>query len=289
MQQNLQRIIWLASFHKSGNTWMRAFLGNYFAPKGRRLTINQLNQFTTGDVRRDFFDAAAGGRFSGEMVEDSLAIRPAVQRLIAASKTGHHFVKTHSKIGEINGTSLISPEVTAAAIYIVRNPFDIVPSFSRHSGLTIDGMITAMADHNAVYRSEDGICEFVGRWDEHVDGWLTAPGLPRHLVRYEDMLADTEGAMKGVLEFLKVPVQRGQLRRALRASSFGELQRQERNQGFSERPERMETFFLTGSSGGWRAALTPAQVARIREAFLPALEQHYPELLDETAKFASAA
>jgi len=289
MQQNLQRIIWLASFHKSGNTWMRAFLGNYLAPKGQRLTINQLNRFTTGDVRRDFFDRAAGGQYTGESVEDSITIRPAVQRLIAESKTGHHFVKTHSKIATMVGVPLISPEVTAAAIYILRNPFDVVPSFARHSGLSIDDQIAAMANPNAVYRSADGIHEVIGRWDEHIESWLTAPGLPCRMVRFEDMVADTGAAMRGALDFLRIPVQRGKLRQAIRASSFTELQRQERRQGFSERPAGMAAFFLTGASGGWRDKLSPAQVARIRGEFAGAIEKYYPEMLEETAQFAGAA
>ena len=289
MQQNPQQIIWLASYQKSGNTWMRVFLANYLAPKGQRLSINQLEQFTTGDLRMDFFDRAAGGQFRGDTVEDSIRIRPAVQRLIAQSKPGHHFVKTHSQVATIDDTPLINPEVTAAAIYIMRNPFDVIPSFARHSGRTIDEMIDAMVDPNAVFRSTDGIYEIIGRWDEHIESWVGAPGLPQIAVRYEDMIADTQTEMKKVLEFLRIPVKDGQVKRAVRASSFSELRKQERQQGFSERPAEMEAFFVTGTSGGWRAALTPAQVARIRYEFQDALEKYYPEMLEETADIAATA
>lgn len=289
MQHNPQQIIWLASYQKSGNTWMRVFLANYFAPKGRNLTINQLDQFTTGDLRRDFFDRAAGGRFNGQTVEESIQIRPVVQSLIARSKPGHHFVKTHSQVATIGDTPLINPEVTAAAIYIMRNPFDVVPSFARHSGRTIDEMIDAMVDPKAVFRSADGIYEIIGRWDEHIESWITAPGLPNIAVRYEDMIADTRTQMTRVLEFLRIPIQQGQLKRAIRASSFSELRRQERQQGFSERPDQMEAFFVTGTKGGWRDALTPAQVARIRYEFQDALEKYYPEMMEETAEVAALA
>ncbi len=289
MQQNPQQIIWLASYQKSGNTWMRVFLANYFAAKGQQLSINQLDQFTTGDLRIDFFDKAAGGQFRGETVEDSIAIRPAVQRLIARSKTGHHFVKTHSQVATIGDTPLINPEVTAAAIYILRNPFDVIPSFARHSGRTIDEMIDAMVDPNAVFRSGDGIYEIIGRWDEHIKSWLQAPGLPKIHIRYEDMIEDTQTQMQSVLEFLRIPVKPGQVKRAVRASSFSELRKQERQQGFSERPKQMDAFFVTGKSGGWREALTPAQVARVRYEFQEALEKYYPEMMEETADIAAMA
>ena len=289
MQNDPQQIIWLASYQKSGNTWMRVFLANYFAPKGRKLSINQLNEFTTSDVRIDYYDRAAGGQFAGETIEDSLAIRPRVQRLIAQSKPGHHFVKTHSCIGSMNDVPLINPQVTAAAIYIMRNPFDVIPSFARHSARTNDEMIDAMIDPKAIFRSEDGIYEMIGRWDDHIESWLTAPGLPQINVRYEDMIADTQGTMRKVLTFLKVPIKESQLKQAIRASSFSELRKQERQQGFTERPDRMDAFFVTGKSGGWREALTASQIGRIREEFRGALEKHYPELLEETASYAATA
>src|SRR3546814_11887317 len=64
------------------------------------------------------------------------------------------------------------------------------------------------------------------------DLWLDAPGLPRHVMRYEDMVADIERSMRGLLAFLRVPVKDGQMRRAIRAASFESLQKQEREKGF---------------------------------------------------------
>ena len=140
-----------------------------------------------------------------------------------------------------------------------------------------------------IFRSTDGIFEVIGRWDEHVESWLGAPGLPQISVRYEDLIANTQTEMTRVLEFLRIPVKEGQVKRAIRASSFSELRKQERQQGFSERPAQMDAFFVTGKSGGWREALTPAQVARVRYEFQGALEKYYPEMLEETADIAAMA
>ena len=73
------------------------------------------------------------------------------------------------------------------------------------------------------------------------------------------------------------------------AYRFDQLKKQESTAGFRERPPHMETFFARGQAGVWRDDLTPAQVGRIREAFLPVLEKWYPEMLEETAEFAGAA
>jgi len=286
---NLQRIIWLASFPKSGNTWARSFLANYFQPPGKTIDINSLRQFTTADVRQDFFDRANGAPYRGRDMADWIRVRPKALRLIAGAKEGHHFVKTHCQVMTYAGTPLIPPEVTAAAVYMVRNPFDVAPSYARHTAVDIDTVIDRMSDPTATNGGSTGIMEIVGRWDDHIRSWTEAPGLPLHVMRYEDMLANAEKAYRGLLGFLRVPVDKLQMQRTLAATSFRAMQRQERDKGFRERPEGMAQFFATGAAGGWRDALSPAQVARLRDAFLPALEKWYPEMLDETAAFAEGS
>ncbi len=286
---SLRRIVWLASFPKSGNTWTRVFLANYFMPPGQAPDINTLYRFTTADIRQDFFDRVNGGPFVARDFAHWLETRPKVLRAIAASKPGHHFVKTHCQVRRIAGHDLILPEVTAAAIYVMRNPFDLVLSYSRHLSEPVDQTITRMANREAMNTSGTMIFEFIGRWDEHIASWTDAPGLQCHVMRYEDMVADTERAFRGLFAFLRMPVQDGQLRRAIRAASFESLQKQEQEKGFRERPPGMKQFFSTGRSGGWRKKLTPAQVARIRAEFLPTLERHYPEMLEETAAAAAGA
>ncbi len=238
--QSLQRIVWLASFPKSGNTWTRVFLANYFMPPGQAPDINTLYRFTTADIRQDFFDRVNGGPFVARDFADWLEMRPKALRAIAASKPGHHFVKTHCQVRKIGGRDLILPEVTAAAIYVMRNPFDLVLSYSRHLSEPVDQTITRMANREAVNTSGSRIFEFIGRWDEHIASWTEAPGLQRHVMRYEDMLADTERAFRGLFAFLRMPVQDGQLRRAIRAASFELAAEAGAGEGLPRAPPRHE-------------------------------------------------
>ena len=285
---NLNRIIWIASFPKSGNTWMRSFLAHYMMPKGKAPDINNLRQFTTGDVRQDFFDAAAGGSFRAETIEEWMKVRPQALRLIAASKTGHHFVKTHCQAVNFMGQDLIPADVTAAAIYIIRNPFDLAPSFARHISVGLDDAIERMADAESIMKTPTGIFEALGRWDDHVKSWTTAPGLPRYVLRYEDMLVKPARTFSDLIDkFLRLKVDKPKLAYAVKATSFSAMKKQEDELGFFEKPEGMSKFFAKGRSGVWKNDLSPAQVARLREAFLPTLEKWYPEMLKETAAYAA--
>ena len=69
--------------------------------------------------------------------------------------------------------------------------------------------------------------------------------------------------------------------------SFEAMKRQEETLGFAEKPKGMTAFFAKGQAGVWRDDLTPAQVAKLRAAFLPALERWYPEMLKDTGAVAA--
>jgi len=285
MMSSLRRIIWIGSFPKSGNTWVRAFLGSYF----ENVSINNLSTITTTDVRPEWFNMAVGGTFIGKSFDDSVKLRPKVQRLIAASKPGSSFVITHSKVDRVGPIDLILPEVTAAAICIIRNPFDVAISFARHSSISIDTSIDRMSDNASMTASPTKIIDVLGRWDDHVQSWLKAPGLARHVMRYEDMLANPKKEFKGLLGFLQVPVENKKLRLSLENTSFKALQRQEKNQGFKERPAGVDQFFVSGKSGGWKDSLTVEQVARIQKEFGPTIDELFPEVAKEAAEFIAKA
>ncbi|QYX56214.1 sulfotransferase domain-containing protein [Roseovarius sp. SCSIO 43702] len=284
---NLKRVIWIASYPKSGNTWMRSLLAHYFMPPGKAPDINNLRQFTTADVRQDFFDAANGTPYRGETLVDWMKVRGKALRLIAASKPTHHFVKTHCQPVILGGDHVIPPEVTAGAIYILRNPFDLAPSFARHQSADIDTAIDRMANPDTVMGTPTGIFDLLGRWDDHVRHWTGAEGLKKRVIRYEDMLAKPAREMRALIgHFLGQEVDARKLAAAIKATEFSKMQNQEKEKGFTERPEGMVSFFAKGRADVWREDLTPAQVGRIREAFLPALEKWYPEMLKPTEEFA---
>ncbi len=285
--QNLNRIIWLASYPKSGNTWVRTFLANYFLGRRKTIGINDLRKFTLSETRQDFYDRAAGGPFKSDTYQGALALRGKVQRLIAAEKEGTHFVKTHSKIGLLDGIPLIAPEVTAAAVYIMRNPFDLVPSYARHVDMSIDKTIEAIAEPENMLVSSSGVVDYLGRWDQHIQSWLKAPGLPMHVLRYEDIHADPRRSFSTLFEFLRTPVNTAHLKRTIEVTRFENLQKQEARDGFVERPKQMKQFFHSGKAGGWRDVLSNEQVAKIYTAFEPALKRFYPELAEETAAIAA--
>jgi hypothetical protein len=259
------KLVWLAAYPKSGTTWLRAFLHNYIRQPATPHDINALTELTTGESgaeRYRKYDPRPASRYT---VADVQRLRPLVHRDITREHPDLVFVKTHNAALVVEGVPLLTPEVTAGAIYLVRDPRDVAVSYSRHLGLTIDATIARMADLEAATGGTDlKVYERLSSWSAHVYFW-TRQANPRLCVRrYEDLLADPAGQFGGLIRFLGQEPPPERLARAIRDSGFAVLRAQEQAHGFVERPpESQGAFFGTGRHGAWRGVLTAAQRRRI--------------------------
>lgn len=267
MNADLQRIIWLASYPGSGNTWMRVFLSNVLGEGERPADINDLH-VRWHAASRSAFDAYAGVRAS-ELRDDEIdELRPAVYEALAADHQPPWFVKIHDAFGYTrSGESLVSSRATRGAIYILRNPLDVAISWAYNRDVRIDHAIALMSDDTCTLAaSPDGIVpqvrQYLGTWSAHVCGWVDAP-LPVHVIRYEDLQADPVAAFGGAVAFAGLDVTRERLQRAIEFSRFSELRQQEEAAGFRGRSRRSLRFFRRGQVDAWRDELTADQAARI--------------------------
>ncbi|UUX49927.1 sulfotransferase domain-containing protein [Nisaea acidiphila] len=270
----MSRIIWLASYPKSGNTWVRALLANYVLDRDNPVSINDLRGFTLSDTRPRYYDGLLDRPLPDLSESEIRALRPLALRQLADARPHDHFVKTHSQYTEFEGINLIEPEVTAGAIYIVRDPRDVAVSFAAHFGLAVDDAIERMADAGNLTTAGDfRMTTFLGSWDAHVASWTNQDEVPVCLVRYEDLLRAPEETFGKMLKVLGLPHAQDRISRAVANSAFETMKREERRDGFVERPPHMERFFRAGTAGGWRGVLTDAQIKQIERKFAPAMRQ----------------
>lgn len=259
------RLIWLASYPKSGNTWMRAFLHNLFRNPRKPAAINELDQFCLSESKPHWYLPHSGGRPTETLsLAEIMSIRPRAHQDMTRAFPDSVFVKTHNFLGESHGYPLVNQAVTAGAIYIVRNPLDVAVSAADHFGLTIDQTIDFMGDDSAATANDaSNVPEVLASWSLHVRSWTARPHPALMVLRYEDMLARPAESFGRVISFLRLPADRARLDKALRFSSFKELSRQEKKGGFRERSQNSRNFFRVGKPDQWREALTPEQSRRI--------------------------
>jgi len=258
-------LIWLASYPKSGNTWMRSFLHNLFRNAQEPVDINELTDFCLGESASPWYARHVPGGKLEELSDLDLAgLRPLVHRDFTMVFPDSVFVKTHNYLGDWLGVPLHTMEVTAGGIYVLRNPLDVVISVSHHFGETIDEAIEHLA--NDTFSTGDiktHVPEIHRSWSTHVRSWTEKPSPQLLIVRYEDLLLRPRKHFKIVANFLGLNPPPERLERAIRNSSFKALKRLEKEKGFKEKSDKADAFFREGRAEQWRELLTPTQVRRV--------------------------
>ena len=259
------KLIWLASYPKSGTTWLRAFLHNYILAPDAPWPIDRLTELSVGESGASRYRRHDPRPASLYSIAEVQRMRPLVHRDIAAAARGHVFVKTHNASLLVAGVPLLTPDVTAGAIYLVRDPRDVALSFSRHLGRAVDETIAFMADPEAATGGTDvKVYERLASWSVHVHYWTRNPNPLLLVLRYEDMVADPARCFGAVIRFLGQEPPPERLARAIAFSSFEELRAQEKRARFVEQPPEADApFFRVGRPGQWRDLLTPEQRLRI--------------------------
>ncbi len=288
----MTRTLWLASYPKSGNTWLRMLIANLSATEAP-VDINDLPE--RGGI------ASARGSFdfltlidSGLLTHDEIdGLRPRVYEALARGAQDDEydepedappvrFVKVHDAytFNADGGPLLAGARGADGAIVIVRDPRDVAPSLAHHSGIPIDQAVAMMDDEQAAFcgkadRQHNQLRQQLPRWSGHAASWLDQTDIPVLLVRYEDMQADAAGQLRRVLAFAERPASDEDIARAVGFARFEQLRGQERDRGFREapRPHQGGNFFRRGESGAWREELTTEQVARIEAAHAPMMRR----------------
>jgi len=269
-------IWWLASYPKSGNTWLRAILATLMS--GKPVDINAMAFLGPHAASRSRFDRALGVDSTSLSYEQELNLRPRVYEILAGEAERPLYCKTHDAcLATPAGEPLFPAAVTRGAVHVVRDPRAVAVSSVHFMARSIDETIAAMDSSAAVIagstqRLSQHLRQPLLRWCEHVESWLAAP-FPVHLLRYEDMLADPHAAVRAMAEFLCLPASGATIAMAVAATSFARLQAQERETGFAESPRHTTAFFREGEAEGWRRALTPAQADRLVAAHGPVMRR----------------
>ena len=259
-------IWWLASYPKSGNTWLRAVLATLLS--GRSADINAMPLVSLLANNRAVFDNALGIESADLTIEQETNLRPRVYEMLAAEAERPLFCKAHDVYRRTPaGEPLFPTAATLGAVYIVRDPRAVAVSYANHRAEAVERTIARMEDQEgarsaSIERLPLHLRLRIGPWRDHVESWLGAP-FPVHLVRYEDMHSDPHAAFAAVAAFLGLPFDRARIAAAVEATAFPRLQGQEHATGFVEKPIRATAFFREGRIDGWRQVLTAEQATRI--------------------------
>ncbi len=270
-------IIWIASYPKSGNTWLRALLASYYFTNEGSFSLSLLDKID--NFPSDKFFKEYNDQFS--KVEDTSKYWLKEQEKIN-KKNKITFLKTHSAICKINGNSFTNKENSIGAIYIVRDPRNVITSISNHYQISIEDAFQFMKDEkrgiiNKNYGRYLGF-QAVWSWSINQKTWVENKLFPVLVIKYEDLLKETYNTFRKVIEFINKisnsskTFNKSKGKNSIKNTSFEKLQRMENDHGFAEAMNKKGTnkkikFFNLGQKNNYKNLLSQDLITKMNEFY----------------------
>ncbi len=257
------KVTWIASYPRSGNTWIRALISAY-ANDGE-VDINGIMQ--TSDKDPSYFDGIVKKPIHNWSMSDQALVKPAAMLRMLEDAGGNLLLKTHDANIDVSGIAQIPHDITNAAIYIIRDPRDVALSFKNHYGLKTNAeAVEKLIDDKFMSRfPNNGLFVPQLSWKINFASWMRELPYPIYALRYEDLLEKPFEIFSEIIQFLKMDYDAELTRKTIDACTFDNMKRQEKKDGFRETVGN--EFFHKGQAQRWKTELEPELQAKIVEAF----------------------
>ena len=260
-------IIWLASYPKSGNTYVRAFLSAYYFSEDGQFDFTQISKIEQFPHEKFFKQKV------NSMSEASKQWMP-IQRKINQNKK-IKFFKTHSFLGNYKGNIFTSPETTLGAVYIIRDPRNVLTSLKNHFSLDDDKALKMIKDKERWLMSNNGSYAshtYISSWSNNYLSWLRNGQFRRLFVKYEDLITNKYETFRDIIVFTNTlmnkveGVNKSKLQKAIETTNFDILKKKEISETFNGsesnfkdwrkfHSENKNLFFNLGPDNNWKKIL----------------------------------
>jgi len=230
-----KKIVWLASYPKSGNTWVRCFLDAYFLGD---VDLNELLTTVSDDL------AAAHQIGDGsDITEHRFEIQQLTRPMSLLRQVKQYLIKTHNANLLINGSELIPEVLTKATIVLIRDPRDILPSFSKHMGVDLDQGLEWLQDKYRMLGGNAKTIDFISSWKDHTKSWLNCDTHNIKYFLYEDLQKEPVKYFSKILEHAGIEPDEARVIKALEMVKLDRLKQKESKDGFGEQSPHSKHFF----------------------------------------------
>ena len=161
-------IIWLASYPKSGNTWVRSIISSLIYSDDGNFNFEQIKKIKQFPDKNFFKDFVTDFSNFEEISKNWIVAQDKIN-LDGNIK----LFKTHQGQYIVSNNHFTNKDNTIAKIYIVRDPRNLVKSVSNHFSLSIEEaykfLISPEIIGNGLSWEErkDGIKCWLGKWNDH--------------------------------------------------------------------------------------------------------------------------
>ena len=267
-------IIWLASYPKNGNTLLRSILATYFFSTDGNLKFDYLYKIEQFPSINHFKNLGIDTSNDKEVFRNFIN----AQKLINKEKNKIRFMKTHACLSKINDCNFTDLKNTLGAIYVVRDPRNVVQSFSHHNNLDMNEATDAMIDQTRWLVKTDKVFKtFLSSWSVNYNSWKQLNNKVI-FIKYEDLVNKKKTTLIKIFKFIKnlgmnnLDLDMIKLNKVIKSTEFQSMQDLEKKEGFQEgiinpTTKRRKTFFKFGPKNNWKKNLDEKYRKKIEKAF----------------------
>ena len=257
-------IFWIASYPKSGNTWIRSLLSSYYYTDDGVFTgdslLKNIGQFPEKKHFKTFdYNTAVPGDTAKFWIK-------AQEQLNKDKKL--RFFKTHNFLGKIGNTQFTDEKNTLAAIYIIRDPRNVITSLKNHFEMSYEESLEFMINerkytYDYFKKNDFSDFQFLSSWEKNYQTWINNKIFPTLIIKYENLIKQTYEEFKKIIKFVDNLIekdnefQKTKALNALSSTSFSNLKKIENTKGFSESLDSKTKnvripFFHLGPENNWK-------------------------------------
>ena len=267
-------IIWIASYPKSGNTYLRSFISSYYYSKKGKfdfdLLLNILQFPSIKFIKKKIYSE----------VEASQSWIYNQQQFFSGDKV--HFVKTHSSLNKYKGNSFTNKNLSLGAIYIVRDPRNLITSMTHHYSLSYDQAYLKLINEKQTLleKSNDDDYSnftFLGSWSDHYKSWKNSNEFKTLFIKYEELENNKFDTFKKIINFInslkknKTSINEKKLINSISSTNFSNLRNKEEMEGFEESvyssSGEKKRFFNLGFNNRWQKILPNNILLKLKNTF----------------------
>lgn len=277
-------IIWLASYPKSGNTWLRSMIASYYYTKNGDFSfqiLDKIDQFPSFNYFKNYRD-----KF--ERPQDTVKYWLQAQEEINKDKK-IKFIKTHSALCKIEDQVFTDQKNTLGAIYIIRDPRNVINSIFNHfDKKSQQEALDFMIDEKRCLLDKQN-SRYLGfvplfSWKMHQNSWNKNKMFPTLTIRYEDLQSETFKTFEKVFNFIKSITKSNQsfnrekAKKVVRSCEFSKMKKMEQEKGFPEavmnkNENKKINFFHLGSKNNYKELLNKDIVTEMNSVYKDQLKE----------------